>query len=470
MVALFGAMNKTTLAGLIAAALLWPALAGCSRDHSRPAAGETVLSSPGLTLEIYGNANLDDTVDDRDAEYVTDIIGGRAAATPFADADLDGSVDARDIDQIRAIMAGTVTRLHLLDGNGRVLTVRRPVARIVLEYVQNAEIVRILGVEDRVAGVDYGVDKLKPFYFPEQAARIASVGSMQAPDYEAVLDLHPDILLTFMKDTAEKAAKLPGVDVVYLGLYEPRLTDPGRSSFVQGILKAGYIFGRVSRAREYVDWLLGLAKRLNERTRTLTGARKKTVLMTNYPYAASSAVKAYAAGDTLGQMCELAGGANIAARLPAYAGATSLDVDAEWILRQDPDDVFLHAVRYTYGGTTRADPALGYDVRDTASARRCLEHYAAQPGFDNLSAVRNHHIHIIAGDFRNNAMGGLLGAVYMANILYSGLFADLDPEAVHQEYLSRFLRLDYDLDAQGVFLYPAVAVNGGAAGMPDGAE
>jgi hypothetical protein len=31
---------------------------------------------------------------------------------------------------------------------------------------------------------------------------------------------------------------------------------------------------------------------------------------------------------------------------------------------------------------------------------------------------------------------------------------DLDPQAIHQEYLTRFQGLDYDLGEQGVFVYP----------------
>jgi ABC-type Fe3+-hydroxamate transport system substrate-binding protein len=35
----------------------------------------------------------------------------------------------------------------------------------------------------------------------------------------------------------------------------------------------------------------------------------------------------------------------------------------------------------------------------------------AQPVYTSLQAVQNNHVYIIAGDFRNNAMGGVLGAV-----------------------------------------------------------
>ncbi len=42
----------------------------------------------------------------------------------------------------------------------------------------------------------------------------------------------------------------------------------------------------------------------------------------------------------------------------------------------------------------------------------------------------------------------------MAKWFYPDLFEDLDPQAIHQEYLTRFQGLDYDLDEYGVFVYP----------------
>ena len=89
--------------------------------------------------------------------------------------------------------------------------------------------------------------------------------------------------------------------------------------------------------------------------------------------------------------------------------------------------------------------------------------------FADLTAVQNNHVYIIAGDFRNNAMGGVLGAVYLANVLYPDLFADLNAETIHQEYITKYLRLNYDLDNSGIFLYPALNINGDLVGIPNGA-
>ncbi|WGM89881.1 MAG: ABC transporter substrate-binding protein [Candidatus Bathyarchaeum tardum] len=419
-----------------------------------------------LTLEVFGNANMDDIIDSNDVAYLQDIIAGNADVTQFADANGDGVIDQTDIDQVNAIISGQATYINLLDGNGELLTVSLPVNRIIVEYLSSVELVRILDLQDSVVGIDYAVDQLKSFYFPDNND-IVSIGQMYTPDYEAVLDLDPDVVLTFSASTAEKAEKLPGVDVVYLGLYYPNVTAPEDSSFVQGILKAGYIFDRVTESREYVTWILNLTDTLSSVTGNLAESEKPSVFITNYPYTESATVKAYATHDTLGQVCILAGGANIGQSISGYFNSSSVSVDAEWIIEQNPEYIFLHTVRYTYSGIMRADPAHGYNVDDPTSIMTCLTEYLSQPAFANLDAVKNDNVYIMAGDFRNNAMGGTLGAVYLAKILHPETFSDLDPEAIHQEYVTKFMGLDYSLDEHGVFLYPAININGNLMGIPN---
>jgi iron complex transport system substrate-binding protein len=414
---------------------------------------------------------MDDKIDQEDVTYVNRIISGTVNNTQFADANKDGAVNINDVNQINALINGQATQIYLLDGNGKNINVTLPANRIIVEYIQNAELVRILEIDNKVVGFDYAVDKLRSTIFPGRSD-IVSVGNMNSPDYEAVLSLNPDILLTFSNTAtavAEKTSKLPGVDVVFLGLYYPNVTAPEDSQFLQGILKAGYIFNKVPRATEYANWLVNLTSTINARTSTLTANQKQSVLIYTYPYTVSTTIKEYATIDTLGQVCILAGGANVAANLPTYLTASSISVDMETVLMQDPKYIFLHCVRYTFGGGTNADPAQGIDVNDITSIKTCLQQYLAQPTFANLTAVKNNHVYILAGDFRNNAMGGVLGAVYMANVLYPSLFTDLNPQTIHQQYITQYLRLSYNLDTSGVFLYPSITVNGDTVGIPNGA-
>jgi iron complex transport system substrate-binding protein len=76
-----------------------------------------------------------------------------------------------------------------------------------------------------------------------------------------------------------------------------------------------------------------------------------------------------------------------------------------------------------------------------------------------VSAVRNNRIYILANVF-TVASSGTNGArvfievAYLAKWFHPTLFEDLDPRAIHQEYITRFQGLDIDLDKKGVFVYP----------------
>lgn len=437
--------------------------AATSQPTAKPTKQPTSVDAMDLTLEIYGNANMDDKVDSSDVSYLQQILSSQRTATLFADANMDGTVDADDFTQLNALLDGTAAKIYLQDGNKQNISVSLPANRLVVEYNQNTELMRILGIEDLVVGVDSGVEPVKEFFYPDNYQNIVNVGDMSSPDYEVVLNVNPTTLLTFTAATTDKAAHLPGVDVVYLGLYTPNVTKPEDSAFIQGVLKAGYIFDKVPRATEYANWILSLTSTINEKVNTIPEAERKTVLITNCP-TLSNTPKAYIEQDTLGQVCILAGGDNIA----SGTSGKSISIDNEFVISQNPDFIFLHTVRYTYGGLTR-EPPQGVDANDPSGMQTQLQEYIDQPGFADLTAVTNDHVYLIAGDFRNNAMGGTLGAVYMAKVLYPDVFTDFNPQAIHQEYMTHFLGLTYDFDTQGVFLYPYITVDGDIVGIPNGA-
>lgn len=479
-------MNKLMITGLILALVIASSLLiGYSQNwfqtqpdptvpdtnNPQPTTQPTTVASLNIALEIYGNANMDAVIDSADVTALQQMISGSREVTEFADANCDGVIDDADIEQVNAIITGQASKIYMLDGSKEKISINLPAERIIVEYNQNTELVRILGIEDLVVGVDSGVEPVKTLFFPRNADTITNVGSMSSPDYEKILNLNPTTLLVFSPGsgssatTAQKAANLPGVDVVYLGLYNPNVTNPADSRFLQGILKAGYIFNKVDRATEYANWILNITSEINAKASTIPENQLKTVWLTNSPTLGST--RAYVELDTLGQACVLAGGKNLF-QAPLDSTAFSINPDTETILSQDPDYIFLHTVRYTYGGGTN-EPAQGIDCNDPTEMDLVLQEFLATPAYANLAAVQNKHVYLIAGDFRNNAMGGTLGAVYMARILYPDVFTDLNPQSIHQEYITKYLRLDnYNLDTIGVYLYPPITINGDTVGIPNG--
>lgn len=409
---------------------------------------------------------MDGTVDQSDVASIKAMIEGSQKPTDLADANLDGKVDQRDISQVEDIINGTEKNLIILDGNSQPITIREPVKRAVAEYLDNADLMQILKKTDAVVGVDLAVAK-SPAEFPVLSTR-TNVGAMhKEPDYEKVLSLNPDLLLVFSNVTKDKQANLPGVPVLFAGLYYPDLENPQTSAFTDAVRKLGYVFNARPQAEEYIQWHIGHLTDLKNATEKLPEDEKPTVLVAAYPNAEEKTLFTFAKIDTLTSMIKLAGGRSIAADLPDFMKSTyRIEVDPEWVISEDPDYIILLVVATTYSGLI-LDPPSGYDADNATGIMQAREAFMSRPEYSNLTAVKNGRVYILSGNLRNDASKGLIGAAYLARILHPEQ-AEIDPEVLHQEYLQRFMGLDYDLDKHGVFIYPPIIKGDGKlAGVPD---
>ena len=79
-----------------------------------------------------------------------------------------------------------------------------------------------------------------------------------------------------------------------------------------------------------------------------------------------------------------------------------------------------------------------------------------RPELAESDAVKTEGVHLEYWQFSAGAVRFFVGIAYMAKWFHPELFEDLDPQAIHQEYLTRFLDLDYDLDEHGVFVWPPI--------------
>lgn len=424
------------------------------------------VSASGYVLHVFGNANMDGTIDQSDIASIRAMIDGNENKTVLADANFDGTVDLADITQVEETINGTEKNITVLDGNSQPITIKKPVERIVAEYLDNADLMQILQKTDKVVGVDLAVAK-SPTEFPELSSR-TNVGAMhKEPDYEKVLSLNPDLLLVFSNITKDKQANLPGVPVLFAGLYYPDLRNPETSAFTDAVRKMGYIFDARQEAEEYIQWHIDSLNRLKEATEKISDEKRPTVLVAAYPDADEKTLFTFAQIDTLTSMMELAGGRSIAADLPDFMKSTyRIEVDPEWVIAEDPDYIVLLVVATTYSGLL-LDPPSGYDADNATGIMQAREAFMSRPEYSNLKAVKNGRVYILSGNLRNDASKGLIGAAYLARIFHPEE-TELDPEGLHQEYIKRFLGLDYDLDQHGVFIYPPLIKDGGKlAGVPD---
>lgn len=473
-------MNTKVVAIIAVVILVVAGIIGAFALMQQDVKGERELTS--AALEIYGNSNGDSRVDAADATLVEKYISASSNSNStemerfiadnnfdvrLADSNQDGKIDAADVSQIRAIVNGDAERLWFVDGIGADRNVGLDISRIGAEYYANTELCLILGLADKVVAVDNAPYIYRDFYFtPSQRDNVVNLVDMNTPDYVFVNELDLDVLLTFFTNSYDvKQTKLIGTDVIYLGLYNPDMSDAEGSNFIQGILKAGYIFGAVERAEAYATWILETRDNLANIASTIPDEEKPMVLVSNYPSSYfidpdTKTATVYCFVDPLGQACLLGGGRNVGETLygATYNTSRSQKSQVDALFNDDDsfkiDYIFLHMVKYTFAGTVVAGvPDHGYLAQGDSEIAAAWEH-ATSSSHTLMVDLDPNGLYLIAGDFRNGPTGAVLLGAYIGKAINPEYYADIDPIALHNEYINKWLGIsDFDVSTDGVFLY-----------------
>lgn len=401
----------------------------CVRAEIQP---KTV--SEAETLEVYGNANEDDTIDMRDVTYIKLVIFGRKPSTEFCDANYDGRVSMLDVVQTKLIIVGKEAELTLKDSAGNIHTIDEPVERVVTMNTGALEVIRTLGAKDKVVGVSKYAIKDKTF-FPE-FHDYPNVGSAWSIDYEVILECEPEVLITYTKYPSpdELEDKLVGTGITVV-----RLDFSHLSSYEKELKTLAYILGKVERAEEFLDFYENVKGEIERRTASLSDEeRPKVYLEADF----GSGKKYYTCGEGHGlhEVLVTAGGLNIFEDA-LYGG----DVDPEEVISRDPEII----VKYKY-------PAGGFDkdISDTAELEEIRDEILSREELKGVTAVKNGKVYVITWYSTRGAARGILALGYMAKWFHPEIFADIQPREIYQEYLTRFQGLDINLQENGVFAYP----------------
>ena len=399
---------------------------------------EETASEDDYVLGVYGNANEDDTIDMRDLTYVKLIFFGKKPETELSDAKYDGKINPLDFIQIKLIIVGKEKELTVSmytrpsAGSADItvvpVTVRKPIERIVsVGSSDPVSVMRSLKLDkDKIVGVGGRVKAAKA-YFPE-FSELPSIGGRPL-DYEAVLNLHPDLVIAGASRLEEYAEKLPGVTVVGFDCWRPE-------THVDEIRRLGYILDKEDEAEEFIDFYSGVMNTIKETIDKIPEEdRPKVYFESTKPYGTGGKGSGYHAKVLA------AGGNNIFSDLSGYPR-----VDAEEVIKRNPE-IIVKKPRSSVTGSYH----IGADITELIDARNEIIN---RPELAKVEAVENEKVYIVVGGTLEGARH-FMGIAYMAKWFYPELFEDLDPKAIHQEYITRFQGLPDDfLDTHGVFVYP----------------
>ena len=396
------------------------------------------------TLGIFGNANEDDEINMVDVTYTELIIMERVDETQLADGKYDGEIDILDVTQIELIILGREKELTLIDSADRIVTVVKPVERLVTGHPVVSEAVSLLGAWDRVVGRDwYTADEL---LFPgttELPVCVDPMGHYNAL-YETVFELDPDIFLTFympgMPGFEDMVATLePEIPVVCLNFDNPE-------TLAENIKKLRYVLNTKEEGDAFITWYEGVINDITDKTAGLSDEDKPQVFLWpfNYDYQDEYMVYGMYVHGIKIQM-EIVGAMDINRDVEGFCPY----VTAEWLIGQDIDVIVGHVSPWVVPGI------FGYDIDDPAVAQNTIDWVMdadENPALSGSDAVTNERVYL----YQNELMGSprfVVALAYMAKWFHPTLFSDIDPKEIHQEYLG-FMGVDCDLDEHGVLFWP----------------
>ena len=414
---------------IVLCSLFLVALPGVAAEQNQEMQGVsantiTTASEDDYVLDIYGNANEDDTIDMRDLTYVKLIFFGKKPETELADAKYDGKINPLDFIQIKLIIVGKEKEITIVDSADRIVTVKKPVRRAITLGGYDAELMYMLGEQDKIVGIANWMAK-KTYYkecIPE-LTELPTVGAGADIDYEAVLALNPDLVTTWHYYVEEIDEHLPDViTVAGFDFFTPEIMR-------EEMVKFGYIFNKKDGAKSYFDDFhdkyIDLIK---ARTEGISEEERPKVYKEWY-----SAAYYIFPSPGLQQRIDVAGGKLMFAELEV----------TKYLIEVNPEDVVARNPGIIIKDASSLGPHTGYDIDDPEKPKPLRDEIMSRPELAAVEAVKNGRVYIL----HNGIQSGLtypIGIAYMAKWFQPELFEDLDPETVHQEYLDR-LGSDYDV-------------------------
>ena len=210
-------------------------------------------------------------------------------------------------------------------------------------------------------------------------------------------------------------------------------------SYSEEVEKLGYVFNKRDEAGEFNDWRENILNLIQERVKNIPQEDRPRVY-----FEAASEDGSY---NIYGKYAYIAmtGGTDIFSDQPGHY----FTIDPEAIADRDPEIIVK----------VEGD-AGGYDIcaTDTSGLEETRMEIMDRDILQHVSAVEDDNVHVITvhllSFFGDSGCRNFIQIAYQAKWFHPELFEDLDPKAIHQEYLTRFQGLDIDLSENGVFVYP----------------
>lgn len=298
--------------------------------------------------------------------------------------------------------------ITLTDHAGREVTIEDEPQKLVSGYYISTSLLIALDLDEKMVGIEAKADKRAIYKLsaPELIG-LPSVGTAKEFDLEGCAALEPDLVILPLKlKSAVETLEGLGIDVL--------LVNPENQVLLTEMINMiASATGTEDKAEELLSFTASKESWLGE---TLAGAETPSVYLAGNSSMLSTAGSAMYQSD----MIRLAGGVNAASEIE---DTYWVEIDYEQLLSWNPDYIILASdASYT------ADDVL------------------SDPNLVNCSAVSNGHVYQLpnkAEAWDSPVPSGILGALWLANVLHGDLISDAECTSMIDEYYEIFYDFTY---------------------------
>ena len=305
----------------------------------------------------------------------------------------------------------------ITDGAGREVEVPEKVETIVCVGVGALRYTCYVGAQDLVVGVeDYevkpGMTRLYNYLNFDKFKDLPLIGTNGQPYTEEIINLAPDVIVMskFASVEADDLQSKTGTPVVVVPGSDTTLDQNAYDT----ICILGELYGMQTRATELTNYLKGIQKDLDDRTKDIPDSEKPSVYVAGVSFKGAHGFEGTEAGYGPFALIH----ANNLADTTGKTGA--FDIDLEQVLSWDPDIIFL----------------------DFNGMKLINEDYAKNPDYyHSLTAVQEGKVYSQIS-FRSSASNletALADAYYAACVMYPEQFKDVDPVTKAGEIFKKLL-------------------------------
>jgi len=346
--------------------------------------------------------------------------------------------DQHDAVLSNRIIENSGDHITIVDSYENQVTLKKPVKSFVSNGMgQVFAAVKAMNAESMAAASSGYVTRNATFFPILSELPAISVGE-ESVDNELVMQLHPDVILTnpflLAQFSESVTAEIPVVQLA--------------CNSTEAYRVLGAILGKEKDADDFIRWIQSYTDRIDERIAMLSEEEYQEVFIYyggQYGMSAPPPYGTFGKDNFLrNELISRAGGKSITNDI---AGEWIV-VDPEWVIERNPPLI----IRECY--ILNDHPEMGYSVTDSTAADKLMDSILTQqPAFESCDAVRDGKVYMMYGDLVEDSW--FISLIYMAKWFHPDLFEDLDPEKMHQEYMYRFQRLDFDVQSHGLFTYSA---------------